>query len=379
MQTRRFLKLNLSKKTLPLHSVLLRRGCATVSASTAKVSPMDLFKSIDKDNSGSISQAEYDETVEKMNHEDLIAYTKMAFNAIDADKSGTISEEEFRNSIGVLQNEELSLLKKALSRNELSESPKDSTESIEDVGFGTLLMRRLVTTVEVCVSKIIPAGAGWQGGALIAGQMGYTATDTGLFLMAGLGDAVGVGFGHFLYYAAKNALGSKQDLKAQFHTSILLSTACIFSGTAWQPIVNFLHDTAHVGFDGTMIGVVSGCSLMFFTGLRFGRLLWSPMLSGVAGPSYQNLKADGLLSFAVGGATGAFVGTDISFEVPASGAEAGSSAVVDQNWLRPVVGIEESYGELQQMATAGASTGLGFMVTQTGQNLVVPAGKNWVD
>ena len=41
--------------------------------------------------------------------------------------------------------------------------------------------------------------------------------------------------------------------------------------------------------------------------------------------NYGNLKADGALSVAVGGATAAFVGTDVSFG--------------DSNWLRPLVGV----------------------------------------
>ena len=46
----------------------------------------------------------------------------------------------------------------------------------------------------------------------------------------------------------------------------------------------------------------------------------------------SNLKADGALSLAIGGATGAFVGTDVSFG--------------DSNWLRPIVGIEEGVANI---------------------------------
>jgi hypothetical protein len=153
-----------------------------------------------------------------------------------------------------------------------------------------------------------------------------------------MGDALGVGFGHFGYCVAKNAMGYRQDLTAQFHTSVLLSTACVFSGGAWQPIVNFVHDSAHCGFNAVAFSAFAGCSFMFFAGLRFGRLVWSPMLIGVAPNNYLNLKADALLGLAVGGATGAFVGTDVSF----MGADG-----VEQNWLRPTVGIEEGMSDLE--------------------------------
>jgi hypothetical protein len=152
-------------------------------------------------------------------------------------------------------------------------------------------------------------------------------------------------------------------------------------GTAWQPIVNFLHNTAHLDFNGVAGGVMVGCSFAFFTGLRFGRLIWAPVLSGVAPSSYANLKADALLGVAVGGATGVFVGTDVTFggeEV--SFADTGATAAaVDTNWLRPVVGIEASTGALEGMALAGTSTLLGFSAVQTLQNVTISPGKNWVD
>lgn len=146
-------------------------------------------------------------------------------------------------------------------------------------------------------------------------------------------------------------------------------------------MVNFFHDTAHLEFNGVAGGVVVGCSFAFFAGLRFGRLLWSPILNGVAPSSYANLKADALLGVAVGGATGAFVGTDVSFGgIEQVAADTGAITVTpDTNWLRPLVGIESSTAPLQGMAIAGTSTALGFTAFQTIQNVTISPGKNWVD
>merc|ERR1711988_1387310 len=232
--------------------------------------------------------------------------------------------------------------------------------SVSQPSLGSVIVNRFVVTAEVIVSKIFPAGFGWQGASVVAGQYGYEATDLGFFLMTGVGDAIGVGLGHFGYMCLKKGATGNGDLNQEFGTATLLSTACIFSGTAWQPIVNFLHDTAHLPFDPTAAGVVVGCGSMFFIGLRFARATWSKVLSTVAPASYANLKADAQLSLSVGGATGCFVGTDVSF----------GEGAADTNWLRPVVGIEDGTDDLTGMAIAGTSTGLGFAAFQSTQNVV---------
>ena len=77
---------------------------------------------------------------------------------------------------------------------------------------------------------------------------------------------------------------------------------------------------------------------------------------------------------AVGGASGAFVGTDISF---VTGMDTG--VPVDSNWMRPVLGVEAGISDLQGMVTAGAATSVGFMACQNVQNFTLRPGKNWVD
>lgn len=105
--------------------------------------------------------------------------------------------------------------------------------------------------------------------------------------------------------------------------------------------------------------------MAFFTGLRLGRMFYGSMLEGVEESSYANLKADAALSVAVGGAAGAFLGTDVSYEAA--------------NWLRPLVGIEESASAITGSMIAGSSTALGFSVIQMGENLAYSKDKCWVD
>jgi len=49
------------------------------------------------------------------------------------------------------------------------------------------------------------------------------------------------------------------------------------------------------------------------------------------------------------------------------------------NWLRPVVGIEDGTGDLAAQVIAGSSTAIGFMTVQGAQNVSLPKGKNWID
>merc|ERR1712070_21332 len=191
----------------------------------------------------------------------------------------------------------------------------------------------------------------------------------GFALMTGAGDATGVICGHTLYYGLKSTMDDSINMGQEVQTAIMLATGAFHAGTAWQPIVNVLHDSAHLSFNQTLGGVFVGCGFMFFVGLRVARNVLSLALPGIAGPDYDNLKADAALSVSIGGATGCFVGTDVSFVTNG----------VDENWLRSVVGIEDGVSDLEGMAKAGTSTLLGFAAVQSVQNVVYPAGKNWTD
>ena len=68
------------------------------------------------------------------------------------------------------------------------------------------LLKRFIVTAEVTVSKIMPAGFGWQSASLLASSMGYASDSTSFALTTGAGDAVGVLAGHCLYYGIKKAV-----------------------------------------------------------------------------------------------------------------------------------------------------------------------------
>lgn len=256
----------------------------------------------------------------------------------------------------------------AKERQEIADKARAAEEAHSKGGFG----HRLAITAEVTISKIFPAGFGWQGASVIAdSNFGFAADSAQFALTTGLGDGTGVFLGHTTYFALKKlATGDSEiDMGDQAATGLMLGTAAFHAGTAWQPIVNFLHDSAGCSFNQTLAGTMAGCGFMFFVGLRVARHIYSGFMPAVAAPAYDNLKADAALSVSIGGATACFVGTDVSFVV--SG--------VEQNWLRGVVGIEEGVSDLVGMATAGTSTSIGFTAVQMGQNVVYPAGRNWVD
>jgi len=220
------------------------------------------------------------------------------------------------------------------------------------------------------VSKIFPAGVGWQGASVVADSMGYTATEVPFFLMTGAGDFLGVFAGHVSFYAVKKmAIDKTIDMSETIQSGTWLASAAFCSGTAWQPLVNLFHDILGFGFAGTFTGVWMGCGAAFYAGLRLGRVVLPQICPTIEPPNYDNSCADTALSISIGGATAFFVGTDVSFV----------TSDVDQNWLRPIVGIEDGTGALAGMSIAGSSTALGFTASQMGQNLVVPAGKNWLD
>jgi len=332
----------LSQLSRPLHR---RAMCTAAAVSTParavksnQAVAIDLFDSIDVDKSGTIEKSEYEAVIDKMNSDEIRQFAKQSFNTIDQDGSGTITRSQFISAFN-------------------DEAQEPAAVSIAD---------RFKTTAEVVVSKIFPAGAGWQAGSLVAGAQGFADTDMGFFALCGLGDGLGVLAGHSLYMAVKGALGGQTSgLSKEIQVGTWLGSAAVCSGTAWQPVVNALHGNLGCDFIGTLGLTGAATGLVFFAGLRVGRVLYSPFMSGILPGSYDNLKADAGLSVSIGAATGTFVGTDVSFE--------------DANFLRPFFGVEDFDPDHIGVIKAGASTAAGFSVMQTGQNLVMPAGRNWVD
>ena len=227
------------------------------------------------------------------------------------------------------------------------------------------LLNRFKVTAEVVVSKIFPGGFCWQYGSVIAGDLGFSGSSAGFAMMTGLGDMAGVFVGHSLYYALKSIVSPDVKVGQEMQTGFFLGSAAFFSGTAWQPVVNTLQ-AAGLPWLGVSVGTWALCGFSFFVGLRFFRALYSKMGLSVAGGSYANLKTDASLSVAIGGATGAFVGTDVNY-LPA------------QNPFLDYFGVAPTDSALTGCIKAGSSTSFGLAAAQAAQNVVYPAGKNWTD
>jgi len=230
------------------------------------------------------------------------------------------------------------------------------------------LLDRFVVTAEVTVSKIFPAGLGWQSASLWADHtMGYASDSASFALTTGLGDALGVLAGHCLYYTLKKSTGVDPhiNLTREWHTGVLLGSAAFMSGTAWQPLVNALQG-ANLTFASVLAGTWVGCGVAFYTGLRVARTVLSARLPHIAPPTYENSQTDAALSVAIGGATGCFVGTDAAY-------------LPEQNFLLGAVGILDTTPDVTGCLLAGTSTSLGFCAAQSTLNMVYPAGKCWND
>ena len=117
------------------------------------------------------------------------------------------------------------------------------------------------------MSKIFPAGFGWQTSSIIAENNFGFAPDTLYFaLTTDVGDGLGVLGGHYLYYSAKKALinDSSTNMESEFQTAILLGSAAFCSGTAWQPLVDALQG-ANLSFGGVFAGTWVECGLAFYS------------------------------------------------------------------------------------------------------------------
>lgn len=231
--------------------------------------------------------------------------------------------------------------------------------------YTAAIVPRFLTTAEIAVSKIFPAGFGWQGASVLAENAGFAADSLGFYAFTGAGDFAGVFAGHTLYYGVKKvAIDKSINMAAEVQTALLLASAAFGSGFAWQAALNAFQGHG-ASFSVAALGTGAVCGATFFGGLRLARSVYPTLgLNHIEAPTYRNLRDDAALSVAIGGATGMFVGTDVS--------------MVD-NTLRGFVGIEDGTATLTGMAIAGKSTAVGFLGVQAGMNAFLPAGRNWLD
>jgi len=225
-------------------------------------------------------------------------------------------------------------------------------------------LSRFSVMAEVTVSKLIPAGMGWQAASVVADGMGMAGDSANFALATGAGDGAAVFAGHTMYNVVKKTVYDPNiSIGGEAGTGIWLGAAAVCSGTLWQPLVNALQAGDKLPFEAIFGGVWIGCGLAFFTGLRVGRVImpWMPAADN------SNFATDAGLSMAVGGGTAFFVGTDVAY---LNG---------DGNFLRPLVGVEDVDPNLIGVCKAGMSTGLGFVAAQSVQNVVYPAKQAWLD
>jgi len=248
------------------------------------------------------------------------------------------------------------------------EAVVDVAESGEKDSRTTHLAKRFVVTGEVIVSKVFPAGFGWQSSSLLAeNYLGYGTDSTAFAFTTGLGDAAGVMLGHCGYYALKKAITGNEKIwmKREVETGALLASAAFCSGSLWQPLVNVLQG-ANLSFNSVFFGTWLGCGTAFYAGLRIARTIMPSFCEYIEEPTFANSKTDASLSIAIGGATGFFVGTDAVY-------------LPDQNFLIDFVGITDGTSDLMGCAIAGTSTSLGFCSVQSGFNMIYPTKKCWND
>jgi hypothetical protein len=202
-----------------------------------------------------------------------------------------------------------------------------------------------ISTLEISVSKLFPAGFCWQWASTIADGMGYGPNTVEFFSMVAVGDALGVSIGHFTYFALKKLCYSRgSSLEREFGTSVLLGSASLFSGFMWQISVNFFTNLGY-NFYGVFWGTWLVCATAFFIGLKVSRALYPAIGMNVDPNNVVTTFGDLSLSVAIGGAAGMFVGTcaDLPFNPYV-------------NWL----GVTPAITPLEGMLRAGQSTAVGF-------------------
>ena len=100
---------------------------------------------------------------------------------------------------------------------------------------------------QVTVSKIFPAGAGWQAASIVADAAGHQADSLAFAAYTGVGDGIAVAAGHTSYYAAKKAIVDPNiNIGEQAGLGVWLGSAAVCSGrcgsrssTPSRPLKNY--------------------------------------------------------------------------------------------------------------------------------------------
>eukprot|EP00912_Choanoflagellata_sp_UC4_P000984 UC4_evm6s607 len=258
----------------------------------------------------------------------------------------------------------------ATSADDLLAKASHANTDKEDDSSTSVMANRLKLTLEVTVSKLLPAGFGWQAASVFAEEsLGAGAETLTFAVTTGLGDAAAVFLGHSIFYTLKSSVDKSIKIGDTVQVGAWLAIATLFSGTAWQPTVNAMETAfaSGAGFPAVFTTVGAVCGFAFYSGLRVGRSILSPFCSAVPAQDYDNLKRDAGLGIAIGGAAAFFVGTDAGY-LDGKG-----------NFLYDIVAVTDACSALDGCCLAGLSTGLGFFTIQMIQNVSLSKGKHWMD
>ena len=229
-------------------------------------------------------------------------------------------------------------------------------------------MKRAFSLSVVCI-EIFLCGFLWCG-------MGYACrcghNSTAFFFATGFGSGMGALVGHLLpQIRIENGFPtvSKQEI---FHACAYFCAIFLGSGTTWQRVVN---DTFDYGMTFTesffYVWVIS--FLLFLTILTLMRLL-NTKYSKKQFKEFLNINNDFdtvreriyydiQLCISTGLADAFFLGTVVG--------------EYHNNWLGPILAIHDETHELEAMIKSGASTVMGFLISQLLQNAIVK--DSWLD
>ena len=226
------------------------------------------------------------------------------------------------------------------------------------------IIQRNIKTTEIIISKIFPAGCGWQYGSIVATHNYYIPSDISFMLTCGIYQGMAVGVGHWLYMMTKKNTTdyihhtirpeNPIDMTLETYKAIQFGTASVVTGTVWQPTVDLLR---YDGFYTTAIGTGITCGAFFFTGLTLSKYICRPKTNQII--NRGTIAKDALLSISIGGANAMSVATD---------------PIIHGNILTPIYGIGDMLA-YNSIYIAGFSTASGFMVIQFIQNFK----PNWID
>jgi hypothetical protein len=264
-------------------------------------------------------------------------------------------------------------------------NPKKDDPPHHNRSFVLLLKQRTISTMETIVSKIYPAGFGWQYMSLVTE---YPSDTIQFAIVTGFGDACGVCFGHIVYYTIKQHLlllllfdhddmdqktktlttPPMIDVKKEIHIGCFLGMGAFCSGTSWQPIVLTLQ-SYHLSFEHVFLSTIVLCGSIFYIGMRMARTILSgnERLYYIQEPNYHNSHYDGSLALSIGCGTGFFVSTDMITYAPTD------------HILLSYFGLSTELSPIVACTIAGACVSVGFTTMQSILNIIYPRGKLWND